>query len=43
MTKIMNPPRRERPVESVVRNLRPYRDLILATVFLLMGYVLGKI
>jgi hypothetical protein len=40
---MMNPPRRERPVESVVRNLRLHRDLVIATLFLLIGFLMGKI
>jgi hypothetical protein len=40
---MMNPPRRERPVESVVRNLRMHRDLVIATLSLLLGFFLAKI
>lgn len=39
---MMNPPRKERPVEAVARNLRVHRDLVIAVLFLAIGFLMGK-
>lgn len=39
---MMNPPKRESRVERAGRNLRPYRDLLLAVIFLMIGFLMGK-
>ena len=40
---MMNPRKQERPVERVVRALVSSRDLVIATTFLILGYVMGMI
>lgn len=40
---MMNPPKRERPVERVARAILSSRDLVIATTFLILGYVMGMI
>lgn len=39
---MMNPPRRETRVERAGKFLLTYKDLLIALIFLTMGFLMGK-